>query len=87
MASSCNARPLRFHPGNGPGSQTSNMADPRGDSTDALHEATARLELLMAERLRAKPGSRKHKALLEEEERLSSRVTTLSRLRTVAGGR
>lgn len=53
------------------------MTDRRGDSPDALGEAMGRLKDVVADRQRAKPGSREHKALLDDEERLISRVTTL----------
>lgn len=57
------------------------MTETRGESPDGLAEAMARLKDVVAERQRAKPGSRKHRGLLEEEERLITRVTTLHRLR------
>ena len=59
----------------------------RDDTTDAFDEATARLSDLVIERQRAKPGSRKYQALLEQEERLRARVATLSRLRAARVGR
>ena len=59
----------------------------RDDTTDALEEAMARLSDLVNERQRAKPGSRKYQALLEDEERLRVRVATLSRLRAALVGR
>jgi len=45
--------------------------DRRGNSPDALGEAMSQLKDVVAERQRARPGSPEHKALLEDEERLS----------------
>jgi hypothetical protein len=51
----------------------------RGDDPDSLGEAMRRLKDVVAKRQRAKPGSLEHTALLEDEERLISHVTSLLR--------
>ena len=65
-------------------SRQATVTDRRAEFPDALGQAMSRLKEVAAERQRARPGSRKHKELLEHEARLISRVTTLGRLREAA---
>jgi hypothetical protein len=55
------------------------VTDLRGDDPDSLGEAMRRLKDVVAKRQRAKPGSRQHTALLEDEEQLIGHLTSLLR--------
>jgi hypothetical protein len=55
------------------------MIEPDG-SADELGEAMKQLDEIVAKRRLARPGTRDDRQLLDEQERLTSRVATLSRL-------
>jgi len=55
------------------------VTDLRRHGSDSLAEAMRRLKEVVAERQRAKSGSREHTALLEEEAQLIGHVTSLIR--------